>query len=283
MIQSASISLRSDMGVHFGTAYRIEQAKLIVETDGIYRLGAELEFQLELPRFGSTVYGSVRVQRAAVRSDDLNRYQLDICKLRAEDAVLLQEWVEDMKSGGTSANPQRHVTISNISLASDMQVRQLGGGTTWDGGRMAARREGRGRMGIRAMLRSRLGSEGAPQADPELSFDTEASMPRLQLLYRSWRAYYGDFEGGLERGALLVELSEDRPALGTTLELLFELPSGVEISCLGTVEALTLTGFGVAIEGDPAQLFSQEGEDPASLFTEEGEEIDIVLMDEREE
>ncbi len=95
----AGISLRSEQDVHFGTLVRISTGMVGVLTDGVYRVGDELEFQLDLAGFDSTVQGVVQVERADLQPEKLNRYLLRIRRMRRDDQALLQEWYDQQQAG----------------------------------------------------------------------------------------------------------------------------------------------------------------------------------------
>ncbi len=272
MSLSASISLRSEASVAFGTARRIELEDLVVETPGNFPLGGTLEFQLELPGLSQTVYGSAVVRKAAVRNDDVNRFALRIQHLRSGDEILLREWVEDMAHGGSSAHPHRHLRdadLSSVGSSIRESVRDRisgatsrpGADSTWNAqraGAVAAAR--RGRSSVRSLLRGRLAGSLQPSeaAEPSVRIEVPGPVPRLHVAYSTASAWRSDWEGGLVRGGLLLPIRDFMPELGSVLELLVIPPSGAAVSCNARVEALLTTGVGVAIDGDPEELFSPE-------------------------
>jgi len=163
MQRAASIAMRIPGAVHFGTASHIVLTTLIVESPGMLEADQELEFQLELPGLTETVYGSAVVHHAEHFEDRPSSYQLRILRLRAGDEVLLREWVEDLRHGGSSVHPHRQVRESDISSvvseARTAETRDLPSGavSTWDARRAAASGPGaRGRSSVRDGLRRHL-------------------------------------------------------------------------------------------------------------------------------
>ncbi len=285
MNASASISLRSDSGVSFGRARHIELTRLVVETPAALQLGAELEFQLELPGLHQTVYGSARVRKAAIHDEDLNVYRLAILHLRAGDETMLREWVEDMAHGGTSAYPHRHVLDTQTSSVPPPSHPPRRRGTlppgaisTWDLNRRAeASPPERGRHRVRAALRQRLrgGDSNPPSTIPEITLHLDEGMARLELRFPTPEAWGAAWQIGIKDGGLLIPMRPPHPALGSDLELLVHLPDGTQVSSLARVEALLLEGIGIAIVGDPTSLFPP-GDD---VEDESGDDIEIVVSE----
>jgi hypothetical protein len=172
MIRSASISMRTPGAIHFGTADHIALTMLMVDSPGEMEQGQELEFQLELPGLEETVYGSAEVHHAEHYEDRPSRYELRIQHLRAGDEVLLREWVEDLRAGGSSIHPHRLVRESDINSAiSEARTANLeglpsGAVSTWDARRAAA--SGPSRRG-RGSLRDGLRRHIERAEDPEVA------------------------------------------------------------------------------------------------------------------
>jgi hypothetical protein len=182
MIRSASISMRTPGAIHFGTADHIALTMLMVDSPGEMDDGQELEFQLELPGLDETVYGSAVVHHAEHFEDRPSRYELRIQYLRAGDEILLREWVEDMRDGGSSIHPHRLVRDSDInSVVSDARTAKLddlpsGAVSTWDARRTAASGPPRrGRGSVRASLLRHIERDDEPQVEPEVELELEPS------------------------------------------------------------------------------------------------------------
>jgi len=89
-----SISLRTQDGLFFGELLKFGGGRMEVECDGRFDLRSEVEFQLKLPGFNSTVYGVARVLRAISRTALLRQYTLRIQRMRDKDRLQLQQWVD---------------------------------------------------------------------------------------------------------------------------------------------------------------------------------------------
>jgi hypothetical protein len=89
-----SISLRTQDGLFFGELLKFGGGRMEVECDGRFDLRSEVEFQLKLPGFNSTVYGVARVLRAISRTALLRQYTLRIQRMRDKDRMLLEQWVD---------------------------------------------------------------------------------------------------------------------------------------------------------------------------------------------
>jgi hypothetical protein len=190
MQNPASISMRTDQGVHFGTAGHIALTMLVVKSPGLLDPDQELEFQLELPGLQETVYGSAVVHHAELHEDEPNHYELRILRLRAGDEVLLREWVADMRQGGSSAHPHRHLRESDLSsVPSEARTMEdsdlpIGAISTWDVRRAArAGPTGRGRSSLRQGLRRHLEratdppAEEPTEAPDEIDIEIEITEP----------------------------------------------------------------------------------------------------------
>lgn len=173
----ASISIRTDQGVCFGTAGHIAITMLVVKSPGLLDPDQELEFQLELPGLQETVYGSAVVHHAELHEDEPNHYELRILRLRAGDEILLREWVADMRDGGSSAHPHRHLRESDLSsVPSEARTMEdgelpIGAISTWDVHR-AAQAAGsgsgaRGRSSLRQGLRRHFDRAAEPTVELE--------------------------------------------------------------------------------------------------------------------
>jgi len=172
--RAASISMRADGGVHFGTARHIALTLLVVESPGVIERDQEIEFQLELPGMQETVYGSAVVHHAEHFDDKPSSYELRILHLRAGDEVLLREWVDDMHHGGSSVHPHRHLREKDLSsMISEARIADQAGlppgaVSTWDARRVASSGPGgRGRRSVRDGMHRHFQQQKGP--DPELS------------------------------------------------------------------------------------------------------------------
>jgi hypothetical protein len=97
-----SISLRTQDGLFFGELLRFGGGRMEVECDGRFDLRSEVEFQLKLPGFNSTVYGVARVLRAISRTALIRQYTLRMLRMRDKDRLLLQQWVDYSAKGQTT-------------------------------------------------------------------------------------------------------------------------------------------------------------------------------------
>jgi len=170
--------MRTDGGIHFGTAGHIALTLLVVESPGLIERDQEIEFQLELPGMQDTVYGSAVVHHAEHFDDKPSSYELRILHLRAGDEVLLREWVDDMQHGGSSVHPHRHLQDKHLSsVVSEARIADQdglppGAVSTWDARRAASSGPGgRGRRSVRDGLRRHLRQQQGP--DLEISDEPE--------------------------------------------------------------------------------------------------------------
>ena len=97
-----SISLRTQDGLFFGELLKFGGGRMEVECDGRFDLRSEVEFQLKLPGFNSTVYGVARVLRAISRTALIRQYTLRVLRMRDKDRLLLQQWVDYSARGKTT-------------------------------------------------------------------------------------------------------------------------------------------------------------------------------------
>ena len=97
-----SISLRTQDGLFFGELLRFGGGRMEVECDGRFDLRSEVEFQLKLPGFNTTVYGIAKVLRAISRTALLRQYTLRIQRMRDKDRDQLQQWVDYSARGQTT-------------------------------------------------------------------------------------------------------------------------------------------------------------------------------------
>ncbi len=102
-----AISLRTEDGLFFGELLKFGGGRMEVECDGRFDLRSEVEFQLKLPGFNSTVYGVAKVLRAISRTALIRQYTLRVHRMRDKDRLLLQQWV-DYSARGRST--QDHAT-----------------------------------------------------------------------------------------------------------------------------------------------------------------------------
>jgi hypothetical protein len=107
-----SISLRTQDGLFFGELLRFGGGRMEVECDGRFDLRSEVEFQLKLPGFNSTVYGVARVLRAISRTALIRQYTLRVLRMRDKDRLLLQQWVEYSARGQTTEQNSGRVAQS---------------------------------------------------------------------------------------------------------------------------------------------------------------------------
>jgi hypothetical protein len=98
-----SISLRTQDGLFFGELLKFGGGRMEVECDGRFDLRSEVEFQLKLPGFNSTVYGVARVLRAISRTALLRQYTLRVQRMRDKDRLLLQQWVDYSARGQSTS------------------------------------------------------------------------------------------------------------------------------------------------------------------------------------
>ncbi len=101
-----SISLRTQDGLFFGELLRFGGGRMEVECDGRFDLRSEVEFQLKLPGYNSTVYGAARVLRAISRTALIRQYTIRIQRMRDKDRLLLQQWVDYSARGKTTQQPR---------------------------------------------------------------------------------------------------------------------------------------------------------------------------------
>jgi hypothetical protein len=126
-----SISLRTQDGLFFGELLRFGAGRMEVECDGRFDLRSEVEFQLKLPGFNTTVYGVARVLRAISRTALIRQYTIRIIRMRDKDRMQLQQWVDysyrgrttDQSGGETAYDPKVEPNPWGIhSLDSNVQT-----------------------------------------------------------------------------------------------------------------------------------------------------------------
>ncbi len=102
-----SVSLRTEDGLFFGELLRFGRGRMEVECDGRFDLRSEVEFQLKLPGFNTTVYGVAKVLRAISRTALIRQYTLRVLRMRDKDRVLLEKWVDySSRTAATSAHAE---------------------------------------------------------------------------------------------------------------------------------------------------------------------------------
>ncbi len=110
-----SISLRSEYGVTLGRLLKVSDKQLLVAAESKFRPGAKIEFQLELPAYGTTVYGLAQVTRITIYTDAPNRYLLVITQLSTKDRQVYQEWLYDLAQVGGGPSRSSALVSSIVS------------------------------------------------------------------------------------------------------------------------------------------------------------------------
>ncbi len=270
----AGISLRNEEGVHFGTMMRIKAAMAGIQTDGVYRVGDRLEFQLELTGFDADVHGIADVVKAELHDEAMNRYLLRIRKMPRADQALVQEWYDQLATDGQasllSAGAQRALDSQVQSrLPSDLP----GLPPPKPAGRPPAGcqeeftfsdsisrdRGGMGRTAIRAVLQAASKSKvrhepRVRQVDPLVNLDMSSSPPFATVRYLSPQAWHAAWQTHLRHQLLFIEGSSLRPALDAAFDVNIVYAPQVDQRCSARVVLLHPMGFGLALDVDPAAL-----------------------------
>jgi len=289
---TASIALRHGDMVHFGTLVRLEDSMAGVTTDGRYRAGDFLEFQLELTGWDATVSGIAEVRRAGLRDSHANRYLLQILEMRRSDRKLLQSWYEDLSTVEESeaefaafalddqvgsfapprlapALPRRQETPPPTSTPADQR-------TDWFRDRamtisQTVEHQGTRRQALRAVLRAAFreqqdhdarnreeGAMAAIRANVRLAVRLGPGLPRVELVYEdrvSWRA---DWTAWLHQGLVFVRHTGEAPALEQEALVHLLYRGYVDVTCPARVVVVHPTGFGLVLDLDPLQLDALE-------------------------
>jgi hypothetical protein len=259
----AGISLRSEQGVRFGTLLRIHAALMGIQTDGVFRVGDQVEFQLDLVGFDAIVQGLGEVERVDHRHDELNRYLVRIRKMRRADQALLQEWYEQLAGGvepslrdpdGGARALDSQVTSQ---LPSDLGLPHPPG---FDGAPPAG--AGSARAAVRDVLLAASGQPadleglagGAAEGEPEVTWEPGATPPAITLRYRTESALRRDWSRTLRHGMVLVRVPGAAPALDLRVQVRIEGPPRLAECCTGRVALVHARGIGIILEIDPVKL-----------------------------
>jgi len=276
----AGISLRRGDDIHFGTLVRLGRGRAGITTDGQYRQGDFVEFQLELTGWEQTVTGIAEVGKADIRAPRLNRYLLRILEMRRADRQTLQEWYHEQRTdGGPESGSGSGVLDSQIGsqvpsrIARDLPHAaresydqgdpQL---SNWGTDRglcisTVVEHQGSRRQALRAVLRAAYGDplarkDGANESgttDPELMVMLELSPPTVELRYNTLEAWQADWEAWLHQGLAFVRYQGPPPTLDQELSVRLTLSNRVDLSCPARVAVLHPTGFGLNLDLDPHQ------------------------------
>jgi len=142
-----SIALRTDTGLHFGEVRHFERGRMDVECDGFFDLRTQVEFQFKLPGFGATVYGVARVLRAISISARMKRYTLSVLRMRRNDRLLLQQWIEYSARGETTVQRGYREEYDPGTESNPWGIKTLDSNVRTEGGRAAVRQALRSRFG----------------------------------------------------------------------------------------------------------------------------------------
>jgi len=279
----AGISLRADDDVHFGALVRIHAAMAGVETDGIYAVGQQIEFQLELSDLDRSVQGVAQVRRAELQPAALNRYLLRILRMRRSDQALLQEWYQlrstptDAPGGGQDpqaaldSQVQSQLPEELPALPAPPRPRPVPAGASVPSRSRSfsisssAQRAGTGRAAIRAVLLSAFAEplpagastttrRSSQAMDPSITLDLHVEPPFVTLAYSSAESWRRDWDAWLQRGLLFVHAEPPLPPLEATSQVRILFPPDLDVVCSARVVVLHSYGFGLSLDLDPATL-----------------------------
>ncbi|MFH1464552.1 MAG: hypothetical protein ABIO70_09200, partial [Pseudomonadota bacterium] len=152
-----SISLRTEEGLFFGELTRFGGGRMEVESEGRFALRGEVEFQLKLPGFNSTVYGVARVLRVISRTAFLSQITVRILRMRDKDRRLLQRFVAYSAQGRSQEQAAWGEGI-DAGEANPWGIRSIDAEQQTEAGRLAQRDALRQRFDLSAGPRSRSGS-----------------------------------------------------------------------------------------------------------------------------
>jgi hypothetical protein len=173
------ISLRSEYGVTLGRLHKVSDKQLLVAANSKFRPGAKVEFQLELPSYGATVYGIAQVTRVTAFADAPSRYLMAITQLSTKDRSLFQQWIYELAQIGGAPSTSSAVVSSIVSTLGDRPPPRSDPGS-----QPAARwstnpsedqgRQNVGRAAVREALRARFAGRGrtTPAEPPDASTET---------------------------------------------------------------------------------------------------------------
>jgi hypothetical protein len=276
------ISLRREDTIHFGTALRLGHGRIGLTTDGCYRVGDFLEFQLDLDGWELTVAGIAEVRKAELRQPELHRYLLRILEMKRSERALLQEWCQErglqaadgapssvpaLDSGvGSCVPPQACRAMPRAS------VRGRGDpGESWSRQpplsiSRSVEHQGSRRQALRAVLRAAFADPlGAPEReppdrplDPVARVRLEEPAPLVELHYRSLEAWRRDWNTWLHQGLAFTPYRGPAPRIDQQLALRLLLPEHVDLRCPAKVVLCHTTGFGLLLDLDPLQHDSLE-------------------------
>ena len=191
---AASISIRSENGISFGMLRRIDDDRIVFETDGELVPGDDMELRIQLTGLQATIYSHARVTSAVSRQDALSRYCAQLHDMSRDDEALFQEWQAEISQGGSlhrsdllasaigcgdSSGPrdprriednlkrfdERHNELSNPALSNPWGITTETSNT----------RAGMGRQAIRAALRASLARQGGNKQPAHQSAGTSRS------------------------------------------------------------------------------------------------------------
>ncbi len=192
-----SISIRSEFGVTLGQLLKVSDKQLLVAADRKFRPGTQVEFQLELPAYGATIYGLAQITRVTAVADGPSRFVMAITQLPAKDRSLFQQWIYELaQQGGTPAGSSA-VVSSIVSTMAERRVaprshpgaarpvpqQRRGPDPRWSAASEASdARQNVGRAAVREALRARFaGKAQASKAIPPAPEEGSDSVGRYGL------------------------------------------------------------------------------------------------------
>jgi len=284
---NATIGIRSQNGVQFGTLRGYREGLLRFHCDDRLLVDERVELRMELPGAAATIYGSVRIERVHEgRAGGPPGYVARVVDMSVRDRDALTAWIEDLSGGGTSKTPDRTLSMSDHVGA----LRSLPPSEVRRALRSFDRRAGRsdlsGAWGIgsaqgdqtgitgagRAAIRSALAgviAEAAADDAVESSDVTGTSRPDwlvpedeaaapdpdfafeadvLSVTFRSLAIATVQYGSHLKGGGLLVPGTDWGWSVGHSFALRLHLPGDVVVRCPAEVVAVMPTGFGIALQ-----------------------------------
>jgi hypothetical protein len=111
---TATIGIRSDSGVHFGTFRGYREGLFRFVCDARLQVEERVELRMELPGASATIYGTVKIERVHEdRQGGAPGYVARVVDMSIRDRDALRAWMEDLAGGGTSRAPDRTLSMSD--------------------------------------------------------------------------------------------------------------------------------------------------------------------------
>lgn len=159
------VALQTKDGLAFGYVSDLSGDEVSFEVNSNIQVGEELAFRMELKGYEETVMGKVRVTWGQPsRTANWPLYRGKIMDIPADDRVLLNVWIEDMRDGGSS----RRVERNPDDYVRDMFAKKMSGASS------AATNLVIERMNARRARRAELFKKGNDVFKQQMSLSADA-------------------------------------------------------------------------------------------------------------